>query len=86
MIYATVTSISPSGGHVSREVSSIMEQLIVLEQLLCRVVRLHALRTDEALNTETHHYINHVTLTHQSFRASSLQLCLQVIKVQVVNL
>ena len=38
---------------MSGEVSGIMEQLIVLEQLLCRIVRLHALRTNEALNTET---------------------------------
>lgn len=34
---------------MSGKVSSIMEQLIVLEKLLCRVVRLHALRTNEAL-------------------------------------
>lgn len=38
---------------MSGEVSGVMEQLIVFEQLLCRVVRLHALRTDEALDTET---------------------------------
>lgn len=38
---------------MSRQVSGVMEQLVVLEQLLCRVVRLHALRTDEALDTET---------------------------------
>lgn len=44
---------SPSGCHVSWKVSSVMEQLIVLEQLLCRVMRLHALRTDEALNVDT---------------------------------
>ena len=39
----------PRGGHMSGKVSSIMEQLIVLEKLLRRVVRLHALRTNEAL-------------------------------------
>lgn len=60
---------------MSREVPSIVKQLIVLEQLLCRVVRLHALRTDEALNTETHHHINYMTVTHWS--ASILQLCFQ---------
>ena len=45
-------SVSPSGGHMSREVSRIVEQLVVLEQLLRRVVGLHALRTNEALHTE----------------------------------
>lgn len=39
---------------MSGQVPGIMEQLIVLKQLLRRVVRLHALRADEALNTETH--------------------------------
>lgn len=43
--------VSPSWGHVRGQVSGIMEQLIVLEQLLCWVVRLHALRTDEALKS-----------------------------------
>lgn len=51
-LIAARIAISPSGGHMSREVSGIMEQLIVFEQLLCRVVRLHALRTDETLHTE----------------------------------
>lgn len=46
---------SPSGGHMSREVSRVVEQLIVFAKLLCRVERLHALRTDEALQTETHY-------------------------------
>lgn len=41
--------VSPSGGHVSGQISSVMEQLIVLEKLLSGVVGLHALRTDEAL-------------------------------------
>lgn len=61
-----LTSLSPSGGHVSREVSSIMEQLIVFEEFFCRIVWLHALRTDEALNTKTYHHTNHVTVTSQT--------------------
>ncbi len=62
-------NISPSGGHVSGQVSGIVEQLIVLEQLLGRVVRLHALRTDEALNTENHQ--------SQPRSSNFLQICLQ---------
>lgn len=34
---------------MSGQISSIMEQLIVFEQLVCRIMTLHALRTDEAL-------------------------------------
>lgn len=47
---------SPCGSHMSGEVSSVVEQLIVFEEFVCRVVRLHALRTDEALETETRHH------------------------------
>lgn len=45
---------SPSGGHMGRQVSGVVEQLIVMEELLGGVVRLHALRADEALHTHTH--------------------------------
>ena len=58
---------------MSGQVSGVMEQLIVFEQLLGRVVRLHALRADEALNTQTHTVrINNVLIT-----SSILQLCFQ---------
>lgn len=38
---------------MSREVSCVVEQLVVFAKLLCRVERLHALRTDETLHKET---------------------------------
>lgn len=60
---------------MSRQVSSIMEQLIVLEQLLCRVVRLHALRTDEALTSRSMPSETNVKITDHP--ALILQLCLQ---------
>lgn len=47
---------SPRGSHMGGEVSSVVEQLIVFEEFVCRVVRLHALRTDETLETETRHH------------------------------
>lgn len=61
---------SPRGGHMSGQVSGVVEQLIVLEQLLCRVVRLHTLRTDEALDTKTDHQ-SHSGDKHSSDRLNS---------------
>lgn len=55
---------------MSGQVSGVMEQLIVLEQLLCRVVRFHTLRTDEALDTNTDHQ-NHSGDKYCSDRFSS---------------
>lgn len=52
---------------MSRKVSSIVEQLVVLEELLCGVVRFHALRTNEALNTEAH-----VIISDHSFNSATL--------------
>lgn len=59
---------------MSGQVSGIMKQLIVFEQLLRRVVRLHTLRTDEALNTETRHQNQP---RNNKLLASVRQLCSQ---------
>ncbi len=56
---------------MSGQVSSIMEELIVFEQLLCRVVRLHTLRTDEALKRETQHQ-NQQIKSSENFNPASL--------------
>ena len=49
----------PSGGHVCREVPGVVEKFVVLEELLRRVVRFHALRTNEALDKTYRRWIDY---------------------------